>query len=273
MIMFKYVLTFAGRALVFRKGYRKAGFILWFVILGIVSSVHDYLTADERNAYAASMDYQTMCSNGEFDKAHLVKAKYYKEYSTELGAWRSGAWRDREAREAQEKYHATAAYIFGQEIVAIYRGTAANKAQQIIDLLVEIPVEGRPLTEGEYGSGMFYNNDASISSPTSIDHVVYQSWVAFYNGCCDKVLDLALANNDIDLANKVHNLYKTEVSTHYTADTTKGGDYNIATVVYNNSRKEAAAQRLADYNENKITSNNSTYGNNDKETGSEENSN
>lgn len=70
-------------------------------VFAIVSVIYNIATVDGRERYAASMDYQTMCANGEFEKAHLVKAKYYKAYSKELGKWRSGAWRDRQAREAQ----------------------------------------------------------------------------------------------------------------------------------------------------------------------------
>ena len=248
--MFKKAIVFVGRSLILKKGFRKSGLILWFIIMGVISLAYDCLTADKREAYVKSMDYQAMCSNGEFEKAHLVKAKYYKDYSKELGRWRSGAWRDREAREAQERYHAVAAYIFGQEIVSLHNGNSAGKNQQIIGLLVAIPVEGAPLAEGEYGSGMFYNNDASISSPTSIDHVVYQSWVAFYNSCCDKVLDLALAKGDMELADMAYKLYKREVSTHYTADEAKGGNYNIATVGYNDLRKDIASQKIMESTNN-----------------------
>jgi hypothetical protein len=96
---------------------------------------------------------------------------------------------------------------------------------------------------------MFYNNDAAISSPTAIDHVVYQSWVQFFNNCCDKIFDLALANDDVELANKACKLYKNEVTTHFVADTVRGDNYNIATVTYNVLRKNIAERKLAEYNE------------------------
>ena len=249
--MLKKILEFVGCSLIFKKGFRRAGLILWFIIMGIISSVYNLVTAESRETYAESMDYQAMCSNGEFEKAHLVKAKYYKAYSKELGKWRSGAWRDRQAREAQEIYQATASYIFAREVVATYDKSEADNDQKVISLLIAIPVDGAPLAEGEYGNGMFYNNDAAVSSPTAIDHVVYQSWVQFFNNCCDKVFDLALANDDLELASKAIKLYKKEVATHFVADTIKGGDYNIAIVTYNNSRSITALQKLNDYNKNK----------------------
>lgn len=242
--MVKRAFMYIARSLVFRKGHRFIGVVLWIIIVGVLSDLSDYVTRDAHNAYNESLDYQTMCATGEFQKAHAVKVKYYKEYSSELGAWRSGAWRDRQARKAQEKYHATAAYIFAQEIVSVYNSTDTNKSQSVINLLVAIPAEGAPLAEGEYGSGMFYNNDASITAPTAIDHMVYQSWVRFFNDCCDKVLDLALANDDMTLANRVCRIYKKEVSTHFVADTIKGGDYKIATVKYNDLRINTAKQKV-----------------------------
>lgn len=72
--------------------------------------------------------------------------------SKELGRWRSGAWRDRQACEAQEIYQATASYIFAKEVVAIYDRNKVDNAQKVINLLIAIPVDGIPLAEGEYGS-------------------------------------------------------------------------------------------------------------------------
>lgn len=139
----------------------KSGLILWFIIMGVISLAYDCLTADKRDAYVKSMDYQAMCSNGEFEKAHLVKAKYYKDYSKELGRWRSGAWRDRQARAAQEIYQATASYIFAKEVVALYDRKKKDNTQKVIALLVSIPVDGAPLAKGEYGNRMFYTSIAS----------------------------------------------------------------------------------------------------------------
>jgi hypothetical protein len=161
-----------------------------------------------------------------------------------LGEWRSGAWRDRQAREAQEIYQATASYIFAREVVAIYDKSEADNDQKVISLLIAIPVDGAPLAEGEYGNGMFYNNDAAISSPTAIDHVVYQSWVRFYNDRCEQLLDLALAYGDKAFAQKVVKLYKTEVVTTFEQDTIKGDDYRIAIVSNDSSRYQRALERV-----------------------------
>ena len=110
-------------------------------------------------------------------------------------------------------------------------------------MLVEIPSEGSPLSEGEHGNGMFYANDAGIEKPAAIDHVVYQTWVRFFNDRCDQVFDLAYSNGDMKLVKKVSKLYKTEIITSYKADTLKGNDYCIAIVKYDNSRRDEAIEK------------------------------
>ena len=37
--MFKRVMLFVGHALIFRKGHRRAGLILWMIIIGIASAM------------------------------------------------------------------------------------------------------------------------------------------------------------------------------------------------------------------------------------------
>lgn len=73
--------------------------------------------------------------------------------------------------------------------------------------------------------------------------MVYQSWVLFYNDRCEQLLNLALANDDMELARKVAKLYKTEVDTHFEQDTVRGDGYSLAAVLYNDSRCAMAIER------------------------------
>ena len=107
-----------------------------------------------------------------------------------------------------------------------------------------IPSEGAPLAEGSYGNGMFYDNDAAVGNSMAIDHVVYQSWVRFYNDRCEQLLDLALADNNKEFAKRVARLYKAEITTQFQRDTLLGDRYSIATVSYDTSRCEAAVLRV-----------------------------
>ena len=244
------ILQYIGNALLFNKGYRKAGIIFWILIFAIGGSVSNYLYYLEEDNYyreqeniEAQNDYVLFCSKGDFVSARKVQDKYYDDYCSEYAAWRGGKWNHEEARTAQKKYHSVAAYIFSQEIVSIYYGNDASRESALISRITAIPAEGAPLVEGRHGNGMFYDNDAGISESLAIDHVTYQSWVHFYNDRCEQVLDLALVNGDVELAKKVARLYKAEIITHFEPDTVRGQDYCIAIVSYDQSRREAAIQR------------------------------
>lgn len=217
----------------------------WIVVVLVILLVGGIYSAvqDTTDGNANKYDYQTPCLQGDFVAARAIQDQLYQEYSKALGRWRSGEWKDREARQAQEQYRSAVAYIFGQEASMIYLGEDAKKNEKLIGMLVAIPIEGAPLQEGKHGNGMFYKNDAGIGVPMAIDHMVYQSWVRFYNDRCEQLLNLALANDDMELARKVAKLYKTEVDTHFEQDTVRGDGYSLATVLYNDSRRSMAIER------------------------------
>lgn len=231
--------------LLWKKGYRILSFfvyLLLFVALDVV------MTQNKQRDYmqeSYNSDYRRMCAEGDFVSAHIVKGELYDRYTRLLGKWRGGEWCEREALEAQERYHAATSYIFGQEIVSIYNHSDSQSYDTVIKLLIAIPSEGKPLAEGRYGNKMFYNNNASIESPLAIDHLVYESWVRFYNDRCEQLFDLALANDNITLARSVSKLYKQELNTRYEADTIVGGGYDIAIVSYDNSRRESVESRIS----------------------------
>ncbi len=223
----------------------------WFFIWGGVALfaiwvVADYLQSCIKTEVeeCAKSGYIEACAAGDYAQAHAVKAELYASYSKEFGRWRSGEWRDREARQAQEQYRSAVAYIFGQELMAVYLQPDDHRHERLVGLLMAIPVEGAPLAEGVYGSGMFYDNDASTGNTLAIDHVTYQSWVRFYNDRCDQLLDFALVNEDHALAGKVVQLYKPEVVTRFEQDTIKGDCYNIAFVTHNDNRRQQAGARV-----------------------------
>jgi hypothetical protein len=234
---FKYI----GNALLFNKGYRKAGFLFWFLIASVLGGTADYLAQDDIDYQS---EYVLLCSKGDFEGARNIQDKYYTAYSNKYAAWRGGRWNDREARAAGEKYHSIVAYIFSQEITAIYYGGDEAREDKLISRLMAIPTEGAPLAEGNHGNGMFYDNDATIGNGMAIDHTVYQSWVRFYNDRCEQLLDLALADDNKAFAKRVAKLYKPEVKTLFQRDTLLGGRYCIATVLYDNSRAKAATLRV-----------------------------
>ena len=221
--------------------------VVWFIWSqkgAAVEALEDAVEGVYEGRKVDSNDYIALCAEGDFEGARAVQAKLYQEFTSELGRWRSGEWRDRNARQAQERYHTAVTYIFGKEAMAIYMSQEPNYQMELINLLMNIPAEGAPLSEGRHGEGLFYDNDAGVGEIFAIDHVVYQDWARFYNDRCEQLIDMALLNEDVEFAKKVAKLYKTEVITRFEQDTKLGDDYRIATVSYDNSRKAQALARL-----------------------------
>lgn len=234
-------------ALFWKYGYRFAACVLWLVILNIVAIPFHIADNVSAKKYEEEMDYRSRCAEGNFTAAHDILAKLHTEYHEAFVYWRIHGFQNERALTLQERYRTAFTYIFGQEIAAMFADSANSKNDNaFIQLIVSIPVDGVPLKEGVQESGMFYNNDAGANA-AAIDHVVYQSWVRFYNDRCEQLLDMALTYNDPQLAKKIIRLYKTEVETRYTPDTVRGDNYSIATVTYNNKRQEQALRRLAEH--------------------------
>lgn len=229
--------------LCFKKGYRVLSSVVYFLIFSLIMIPVDNANKKAYEEHKAKTDYHKCCVENDFAAAHEILSQFYTSYSRELGRWRSGEWCERDARQLQERYRSALAYIFGKEIVYEYTNGGENRDDKLISLLVEIPTEGSPLSEGEHGNGMFYSNDAGVGEPAAIDHVVYQSWVRFFNDRCDQIFDLAYSNGDMELAEKISKLYKVEIITNYKADMSKGNDYCIAIVAYDNSRIEKAIEK------------------------------
>lgn len=234
------------QALLWGRGYRIVAVVLWLVILSLLSIPIERAEWAAEAAYEQRTDYRRRCAEGDFEGAHAILSEFYADYTDELGRWRTNACHASQARNLQERYRSASAYIFGQEAAAIYFDTEHND-NELIRLLVTIPTEGAPLAEGLHANGMFYNNDAA-ANPSAIDHVIYQSWVRFYNDRCDQLLDMALTNSDSLLARKIMRLYKTEVVTRFTPDSARGYGYAIADVTYDDSRRAVAARRVAEMN-------------------------
>ena len=229
--------------LCFKKGYRVFSCVVYFLLLNLIMIPVEYASNKEYEEYKARTDYQKCCADNDFTAAHAILSEFYTEYTRQLAHWRGGEWCEREARREQERYRSASAYIFGKELTYEYAQSGEERNRKLISLLVAIPSEGRPLSGGEHGNGMFYEYDAAIGDAAAIDHVVYQSWVRFFNDRCDQLFDLAYSYGDMELAKKVSKLYKTEIITNYKADTSKPEGYSIAVVSYDDSRRKQAIEK------------------------------
>lgn len=235
-------------ALFWKSGYRIASCILWLAILSIVSIPFNMADRAAQADYKERMDYRSRCAEGDFTAAHNILSELHTEYTKALGFWRAHGYREDQVRTLQERYYTALAYVFGQEI-ALQFDDPTKKADDktLIQMLLDIPVDGRPLPEGIHANKMFYNSKPAMNDE-AIDHAVYQSWVRFYNDRCDQLLEKTLMNRDMALAEKIIKRYRPEVITHFDPDPQASG-YNIATVTYDNSRQEKAKLRLAEMEE------------------------
>lgn len=112
--------------------------VVWLLFIIAIEKAMEF----DRESRAAKMDYQRFCAEGNFQAAHKVLNYYYSDYKDELGRWRSGEWRDRQALQAQESYHSVLAYIYGHEIASIFAGGDEGLQTTMLSLLIAIPTEG-----------------------------------------------------------------------------------------------------------------------------------
>lgn len=228
--------------LTWKKGYRSISALAWLLILVSIINYVDRADSTTRNEYKEQSDYQKFCSEGDFDAAHHVLTGYYKKYMSAAAKWKSNMYGDTDTYNQQARYRAAAEYIFGQEMK--YAAEQGGSDGDMIELLLAIPVEGVPLSEGEHGNGMFYKSAPAAYIPPAVDHVLYESWCRFYNDRCEQMFNWAIANDRESLARKVAGIFKEEIKTSFKQDETKDRGYMIGIVHYDDSRIRRAAEKI-----------------------------
>ena len=87
----------------------------------------------------------------------------------------------------------------------------------IIAMLQSYPVEGRPLAPGHYSYNRLHiYNDPNLDKDNveyNGDHYKYCNWLPKYNQLCDRLLDIAIANKNNYLAQKLLPLFKKNIET------------------------------------------------------------
>lgn len=232
----------AVNIMTWKKGYRPLSALAWLLIIVPILNYADSVDNTARDEYKKQTDYQKFCTEGDFDAAHNVLTGYYKKYMSAAATWKSNMYGDKNTYTQQARYRAAAEYIFGQEMK--YVTEQGGSDGDLIALLLAIPVEGVPLSEGEHGNGMFYNSAPAVYIPPAVDHVLYESWCRFYNDRCEQMLNWAIANDRASLARKVVGIFKEEVKTSFMQDETKDKGYMTATVRYDDSRLRRAEEKI-----------------------------
>lgn len=97
---------------------------------------------------------------------------------------------------------------------------AKNKREYsdiIIAMLQSYPVKGHPLAPGHYSYDRLhkYNNETLDKDNVEYDegHYKYCAWLPKYNQLCDHLLDVAIANRNSYLAQKILPLFKKNIET------------------------------------------------------------
>ncbi len=151
--------------------------------------------------------YQEAARAHDFEAAHKILDKMLEDYRNKEVTPYSDSWfasNKRHNKESQEKYEMEKAYEEGVEYVfdaeLLYLCSLGDKesADRIVFLLSEIKVEGIPIPEGEKGESLARRsgNDSYIWSASK------------YNKICDKVIDLAITNQSIQIIKAILPLYK-----------------------------------------------------------------
>lgn len=144
--------------------------------------------------------YREACRAGDFESAHKFLDILYNEYVEGYGS--ASDYQSHKVREVREKYHAALNDIFKQEMMFLASDGSEQASDKIIYLLTEVPMEGSPHPEGKYN----YDMIGEIYHEAK-DHVTYCKYVSNFNNLCNKILDLAISQNNQYLAKKVITMY------------------------------------------------------------------
>lgn len=175
--------------------------------------------------------YQEACRAQDFEAAHQFLDHYYNKYMERYG--KASDYESYGVSEVRSVYQSAANYIFKQEMMYLISDGSEQAADKVLYLLTEIPVEGTPHPEGQYGWNMIREDCEKAK-----DHTTYCKWVANYNANCNQIIDLAISQNNNYLAKKALMMYKQNIVHEKTKD--EYGRMQDYLVKYTWADKEAA---------------------------------
>ena len=156
--------------------------------------------------------YRTACSNGDFDAA--------REFIEKMKAIQTDAYSNRDFRKhdaLSESIREAEEYIFSSELNALASLNDTQANTRIILILNEIKTEGIPVNEG--------------TNVVDLNFWNFQEWVSNFNLRCDRILDIAIACGNKDLAERILRLFRQDVT------------YREGVVHYINDSKDAAQKK------------------------------
>jgi len=179
--------------------------------------------------------YRTACSKGDFDAAREFVEKMKERAATAKFTSDKNALM-KNIPEAEE-------YIFSSELNALASMNDEQANTRIILVINEDKAEGSPVNEGAdigkdclirvFGEG---NNEA---------YKKYMNWVSKFNLKCDRVLDIAIACENKELAEKVMTLIRPNATFYYkpSSQHANDSDYKDVYAHYTTDSKDAAQKK------------------------------
>lgn len=146
-------------------------------------------------------NYRELCRINEFESAHRVLDELYNEYVNS----------DRETGPTNRaKYLDALDYIFNKEALYLFSLEDEQANKRITYLLTEIPVRGTCPSDGAE-CGLNVNEFGFMQIEQDVAWAKYYSFVTDYNSKCTQLLDLAIANDNKNIAKKLLAMYKEDI--------------------------------------------------------------
>ena len=178
--------------------------------------------------------YQDAVKDRDFESAHMILSNILNNYhNKEISNNTKYRRKDEEIKEELLRtYKEGVDYVFNSE--ALYLCSLGDKTSldRIVYLLSEYPIFGVPISEGTtYRTG-------GVLYDQVMNHKKYINSVSKVNGLCDKLIDLAITNHNMELAERVIPQYKN------VPDPVIGNYGNMHTMQYSYLAKENAIKKI-----------------------------
>jgi len=205
----------------------KAGciFLFIFLILGSVGTIL-YFASDEysiRKMGDLAAESKTAAMSYDFNKAHEILIKL--ETMT------------KNSYEGKSIYNEAFDYVFNAEAMYLCAKGDNESLGRLVFLLSSIPIEGVGITEGtEY--------EAKYLVDGYEEHEKYILYVRRFNQKCNTLIDLAIANHNYNLVNKVFPLYKSVPNELDQGLSVSDGKREKQRISYSDEDKEKAKKKI-----------------------------
>jgi hypothetical protein len=175
--------------------------------------------------------YEEAVNARDFESAQVILNKMYDNYNNKKIRSDFSSEDAQKKKALLEAYHVGVDYVFNAEALYLCSNGDEESLNRISYLLSDLRIEGNPIIEGtsyrEYDLG---ENEKE-------NHKKYVYSVTSFNSKCDKLIDLAITNNNYGVIERVYPLYK------LVPDKIDSGS-DIVIMNYSNIDKERAREKI-----------------------------